>query len=145
MISEGEVVTRLALAVAFGAVVGIERGYREQRAGLRTHMLISLAAGLFTVVSIEGFPDGDTSRVAAQIVSGVGFLGAGAILQLKAGTKGLTTAATIWTSAALGMAAGTGHYVAGATAAGFALVILIFMRPVSGFLAKWELGNSDDE
>ena len=145
MVSEGEIVLRLGIAVAFGATVGVERGYREQKAGLRTHMLISLAAGLFTVVSIEGFPGADTSRVAAQVVSGVGFLGAGTILQVKAGTKGLTTAATIWTSAALGMAAGSGLYVAGGAAAVFALVILVLMRPVSDLLAGWELGSSDGE
>ena len=113
MLSEAEIATRLVAAVGFGALVGLERGYQQQRAGLRTHMLIGLAAALFTIVSTEGFAQGDPARVSAQIVSGVGFLGAGAILQLKAGTRGLTTAASIWMAAALGMAAGAGLYLAG--------------------------------
>ena len=99
MLSEAEIAARLIAAVGFGALVGLERGYQQHRAGLRTHMLIALAAALFTIVSSEGFAHGDPARVSAQIVSGVGFLGAGAILQLKAGTRGLTTAASIWVAA----------------------------------------------
>ena len=102
-------------------------------------MLIALAAALFTIVSSEGFAHGDPARVSAQIVSGVGFLGAGAILQLKAGTRGLTTAASIWMAAGLGMAAGVGLYLTGVVAGALALAVLTLMRPVSKFLAALDI------
>ena len=139
MLSEAEIAARLIAAVGFGALVGLERGYQQHRAGLRTHMLIALAAALFTIVSSEGFAHGDPARVSAQIVSGVGFLGAGAILQLKAGTRGLTTAASIWVAAGLGMAAGVGLYLTGAVAGALALAVLTLMRPVSKFLAALDI------
>ena len=144
-LSEAEILARLAAAVGLGALVGIERGYNQHRAGLRTHALIALAAALFTIVSSEGFPGGDPARVAAQIVSGIGFLGAGTILQVKGGTRGLTTAASVWMAAGLGMAAGAGLYVTGLVACMLALSILVLMRPVNRlvmFLAKYELRRS---
>lgn len=144
-LSEAEILARLAAAVGLGALVGIERGYNQHRAGLRTHALIALAAALFTIVSSEGFPGGDPARVAAQIVSGIGFLGAGTILQVKGGTRGLTTAASVWMAAGLGMAAGVGLYVTGLVACMLALSILVLMRPVNRlvmFLAKYELRRS---
>ena len=144
-LSEAEILARLAAAVGLGALVGIERGYNQHRAGLRTHALIALAAALFTIVSSEGFPGGDPARVAAQIVSGIGFLGAGTILQVKGGTRGLTTAASVWMAAGLGMAAGVGLYVTGLVACMLALSILVLMRPVNRlvmFLARHELRRS---
>ena len=144
-LSEAEILARLAAAVGLGALVGIERGYNQHRAGLRTHALISLAAALFTIVSSEGFPGGDPARVGAQIVSGIGFLGAGTILQVKGGTRGLTTAASVWMAAGLGMAAGVGLYVTGLVACMLALSILVLMRPVNRlvmFLARYELRRS---
>ena len=144
-LSEAEILARLAAAVGLGALVGIERGYNQHRAGLRTHALIALAAALFTIVSSEGFPGGDPARVAAQIVSGIGFLGAGTILQVKGGTRGLTTAASVWMAAGLGMAAGVGLYVTGLVACMLALSILVLMRPVNRlvmFLARYELKRS---
>lgn len=143
-LTQVELVARLGVAVGFGALVGIERGYRQHRAGLRTHMLIALAAAMFTVVSSEGFASGDPSRVGAQIVSGIGFLGAGAILQLKAGARGLTTAASIWMAAGLGMAAGAGLYFAGLIGGVLALAVLTAMRPVSRFLSDLEFGAKSD-
>ncbi len=138
-LAEADIAIRLGAAVGFGALVGLERGYRQHRAGFRTHVLIALAAALFTIVSSEGFSGGDPSRVGAQIVSGIGFLGAGAILQLKAGARGLTTAASIWTAAGLGMAAGAGLFFVGAVAGALALAVLTLMRPISNRLASFEL------
>ena len=144
-LSEAEIVARLATAAGLGALVGIERGYQQHRAGLRTHALIALAAALFTVVSSKGFPGGDPARVGAQIVSGIGFLGAGTILQLKGGARGLTTAASVWMAAGLGMAAGVGLYITGLVASVLALSVLVLMRPVNRivmFLARYELRRS---
>lgn len=141
-LSQTDIAMRLGAAIGFGALVGLERGYKRHRAGFRTHLLIALAASLFTIVSTEGFSGGDPSRVSAQIVSGIGFLGAGAILQLKAGARGLTTAASIWTAAGLGMAAGAGLYFLGAVASAMALVVLTLMRPISNWLAAVELHRS---
>ena len=141
-LSEAEILARLAAAAGLGALVGIERGYNQHRAGLRTHALIALAAALFTIVSTKGFPGGDPARVGAQIVSGIGFLGAGTILQLKGGTRGLTTAASVWMAAGLGMAAGVGLYLTGLAASMLALAVLVLMRPVNRlvmFLSKYDL------
>jgi putative Mg2+ transporter-C (MgtC) family protein len=111
---------RLVLAALLGAVVGFEREIHDHPAGMRTHLLVSLGSGIFTVLSIVAFsgsvaPNGsiptDTSRVAAQIVSGIGFLGAGAILKYGTSVRGLTTAASLWATAAIGMACGAGSWV----------------------------------
>ena len=119
---------RLALALVLGAAVGLERELQRQTAGFRTHALVALGAALFTVVSFS-FPGvGDGSRIAAQIVTGVGFLGAGAILRGDQGRiRGLTTAASLWAVAAVGMASGAGLFVlavAGAALVIFALELL---------------------
>lgn len=102
---------RVLVALLAGAIVGFERGYSGKKAGIRTVSLVSMGAGLFTVVSIHGFDGQDQARVAAQVASGVGFLGAGTILREGASVRGLTTAAAIWVSASLGVAAGAGMFV----------------------------------
>jgi putative Mg2+ transporter-C (MgtC) family protein len=109
---------RLLEAAALGALIGLEREIHDHPAGMRTHLLVSVGSAAFTVLSIEAFkaPGSDPSRVAAQIVTGVGFLGAGAILKEGATIRGLTTAASLWAVAAVGMAAGAGSW-------GVALVI----------------------
>jgi putative Mg2+ transporter-C (MgtC) family protein len=117
-----EVVLRLALAAALGAAIGLEREIREREAGLRTHLLVSLGSALFTIVSAYGFHAflasgqsvvrADPSRIAAQIVTGIGFLGAGAIIRQGLSVRGLTTAATLWVVAAIGLATGAGYYSA---------------------------------
>jgi len=118
---------RLLIAAALGAAVGVEREIHGHPAGMRTHLLVSVGAAAFTVLSIHGFsafatPDKlDPSRVAAQIVSGIGFLGAGAILKDGPSIRGLTTAASLWATAAIGMAAGTGQYLIAAV--GTAIVV----------------------
>jgi putative Mg2+ transporter-C (MgtC) family protein len=119
-LSWGEVLARLALAAVLGAAIGFERELREREAGLRTHLLVCLGAALFTIVSAYGFHEfltsggavvrTDPTRIAAQIVTGIGFLGAGAIIRQGISVRGLTTAATLWVAAAIGMAAGAGYY-----------------------------------
>jgi putative Mg2+ transporter-C (MgtC) family protein len=119
-LSSWEALVRLALAAALGGAIGIERELRDREAGLRTHMLVSLGSCLFTIVSAYGFHAflahggsvvrADPSRIAAQIVTGIGFLGAGAIIREGLSVRGLTTAATLWVVAAIGMAAGAGYY-----------------------------------
>jgi putative Mg2+ transporter-C (MgtC) family protein len=130
---------RLALAAALGSIIGLEREFREREAGLRTHLLVSLGSALFTIVSAFGFHDVlthdpqvvvrlDPSRIAAQIVSGIGFLGAGAIIRQGLSIRGLTTAATLWVVAAIGMAAGAGFYSVAIITTVVALVALWPLR-----------------
>jgi putative Mg2+ transporter-C (MgtC) family protein len=140
-ISVWEMTLRLAVAALAGGVIGIERQSRHREAGLRTHMLVSIGACLFTLVSAYAWTDWtfangsritfDPTRISAQIVSGIGFLGAGAIIRHGASVRGLTTAATLWACAALGMAAGAGFYWAGALATAFMLISLVPMRLLS--------------
>ncbi len=100
---------RLVVATVLGAIVGYERERAGKPAGIRTHGMVSLGSALFTVVSVYGFDGaGDPARVAAQIVTGIGFLGAGAILHQRRGVQGLTTAASLWVVAAVGLAVGVG-------------------------------------
>jgi putative Mg2+ transporter-C (MgtC) family protein len=129
-----DVLVRLAVAAGLGMVIGIERELREQAAGLRTHMLVAVGACLFTLVSAFGFETGgattpDPSRVAAQIVTGIGFLGAGAILREGQWVRGLTTAASLWVVAAVGMAVGLGMYWASGVAVVITVVSLWALRP----------------
>ena len=103
-----ELALRLVVAAVLGATIGLEREYHDHPAGMRTHLLVSVGSATFTVLSIEAFkgPGADPARIAAQVVTGIGFLGAGAILKDRAGIRGLTTAASLWAVAAVGMAAG---------------------------------------
>ena len=111
---------RLCIAGGLGAAIGFEREIRDREAGIRTHLLVSLGAALFTIVSAYGFHEflasgdnvirADPTRIAAQIVTGIGFLGAGAIIREGLSIRGLTTAATLWVVAAIGMACGAGYY-----------------------------------
>jgi putative Mg2+ transporter-C (MgtC) family protein len=120
-----EMTLRVGLALLVGAIPGLEREYHGSPAGLRTHMLVAGGAACFTLVSIFGFGDGaDPSRVAAQIVSGVGFLGAGTIWLKNSGPGGLTTAAGIWMVAAIGMLLGAGMYWL-AISSGFLLFVTL--------------------
>jgi putative Mg2+ transporter-C (MgtC) family protein len=115
-----EALVRLSFACALGAIIGFERELRDREAGFRTHLLVSLGSALFTIVSAYGFHEflvgggnivrTDPSRIAAQIVTGIGFLGAGAIIREGLSVRGLTTAATLWLVAAIGMSAGAGYY-----------------------------------
>ena len=131
---------RIALAALLGAVVGLERLWTGHPAGLRTNMVIAISSCLFTILSIEAFPlqgsAQDTARIAAGIVTGVGFLGAGALLQKKSHVRGLTTAATIWLVAALGMAVGAGVYLLAVFTTVLTTVLLVVLRPVSARLER---------
>lgn len=112
----------LILAVAFGAVVGVEREITHKPAGLRTHMLVSLGSCLFTIVSV-GFSL-DPARIAAGIVAGIGFIGAGTIWAEKDKVKGITTAASLWATAAIGLTAGIGDYLLAAVVTFLVVIIL---------------------
>lgn len=127
-----EPIGRLVVAALLGAILGAEREYRQKAAGLRTNTLIALGSALFTLMSIELVPDGsgDPSRIAAQIVTGIGFLGGGAILRTGMSIRGLTTAATIWVVAAVGVAAGAGRYALAIATTTIALVVLAALAPL---------------
>ena len=139
MLSTNEILIRLSLACLFGALIGLERERKHWAAGLRTHMLVCLGASLIMIVSSFGFSDIlsfghidlDPSRIAAQVVSGIGFIGAGAILFSKQGTvRGLTTAAGLWTVAGIGLATGGGLYFAAGAATIIVLIILWALQPL---------------
>ncbi len=121
---------RLLVALALGAIVGLERERQERAAGLRTVTMVSLGSCLFTIIGAYGFANTDPSRVAAQIVTGIGFLGAGTIFLRKDLVRGLTTAATIWAVAAIGMAAGTARYFEAAFTTLLILAVLMVLKPI---------------
>ncbi len=128
---ELEMVLRLLLAATLGAIIGYQREISGKPAGLRTHILICVGAALFTVTGILGFTGGDPARLASGIVTGIGFLGAGAILHRQGGIViGLTTAASIWAIAAIGVAAGTGLYLLSTVAAVLILIVLLLPHPI---------------
>jgi len=131
MATEVEVILRLLLAAALGAIIGYQRERADKPAGLRTHVLICVGAALFTITSIFGFSAEEQARVAAGIVAGIGFLGAGAIIRRGEGiVGGLTTAATIWAVAAIGLAAGAGLYLVSAVATALILIVLLLPHPI---------------
>lgn len=119
-----EITLRLFVALLLGGIIGIEREFRSKDAGFRTHFLVALGSALFCIVSQYGFGADlkDSSRVAAQVVSGIGFLGAGTIIFRKNMVHGLTTAAGLWVTAAIGLACGTGMYAAAGIATGMILL-----------------------
>jgi putative Mg2+ transporter-C (MgtC) family protein len=136
-LSTTEALLRLLLAAGLGGAIGLERELRDHEAGFRTHLLVSLGSCAFTLVSSYGWSDWtfsnaqgvvfDPTRIAAQIVTGIGFLGAGAIIVRGINVRGLTTAATLWVVAAIGMAAGTGYYEVGI---GAAVLVLVSLGPL---------------
>ena len=126
-----ELTIRLVVALLLGAVIGWERELQRMPAGFRTHALVSLGSAIFTIVSAYAFTDpmSDPTRIAAQVVSGVGFLGGGAILHYGGTVRGLTTAASLWAVAAVGMAAGAGLFVVAGVSAVLVIVALeVFQR-----------------
>jgi putative Mg2+ transporter-C (MgtC) family protein len=133
-----EALLRLALAAVLGGLIGIEREIREREAGLRTHLLVAVGSALFTIVGAYGFDEflqsgeavvrADPTRIAAQIVTGIGFLGAGAIIRQGFSVRGLTTAATLWVVAAVGLAAGAGYYSGAVITTAVVLVALWPLR-----------------
>ena len=132
-----ELLVQLFLAVILGGAVGFERELRGKPAGLRTNILICMGATLFTVLSFKMAEGrGDPGRVAAQILTGVGFIGAGTIMHMRGSVTGLTSAATIWVVAAVGMALGSRAYVEALGATLFIMLVLAGLGPVEGYLAR---------
>jgi putative Mg2+ transporter-C (MgtC) family protein len=137
-LSDAELTIRLLTAALLGALLGFERELKQKSAGLRTNILIAVGAALFTLMSYELAAEGtgDPGRVAAQIVTGIGFLGAGAIMRTDSGIQGLTTAATVWVNAAVGVAAGGGEYHLAFIATGVTLAALLVLTPVERGIEK---------
>src|SRR5574344_1096839 len=155
MISNVDFIIRLTVAGVLGAIIGLDREYRAKEAGYRTHFLVSLGSALMMIVSQYGFADVlqegvirlDPSRIAAQVVTGIGFIGAGTIIFQKQVVRGLTTAAGIWTAAGIGLAVGAGMYVIGIVAtlltlAGLELLNRIFRNiGVRSVLIEFTVGD----
>lgn len=143
-ISALEAVGRVLIAAALGGLIGFERELRDQPAGFRTHILVALGAVLFTIAGAYSFAGGragltvrlDPTRVAAQVVTGIGFLGAGAILRHGLSVRGLTTAASLWVTAAIGTAVGLGYWSGALAGAAAALVALYGLKRVEGLLFR---------
>lgn len=144
---EAELVLRLVLSGALGGAIGLEREVSDQPAGFRTHILVALGSCLFTLVSAFGFQGivagapgevlrTDPGRVAAQIVVGIGFLGGGAILKYGTSVRGLTTAASLWVVAAVGLAVGVGMYLMGTVTAALTLLALWALKPLRKWLVR---------
>jgi len=161
MIETYEIIIRLSCAALCGAIIGIERERKEWAAGMRTHMMVAVGAALYMIVSAYGFEDIlkhesvtlDPSRIAAQVVSGIGFLGAGMIIFLRHGViRGLTTASGLWTVAAIGLAVGSGMFWAGLATTAIAITILWLLQPIEAmFFSKKvskklliQIASSDD-
>ena len=124
---------RLLLGMLLGSIVGFERRRRGQTAGVRTFSLISMGSTMAMILSVyvaEKYGDGDPTRMASQVISGIGFLGAGAIIQMKGSVRGLTTAAGIWMVSTIGMAVGCGLYMVAIVATGFIMFILVHLERI---------------
>jgi putative Mg2+ transporter-C (MgtC) family protein len=161
VIGDATLVYRILIAAGLGAAIGFERERKDRPAGLRTHVLVALGACLFTVVSAYGFEEFvgrdapraaqlDPSRIASQIVVGIGFLGGGTILRYRGSIRGLTTAATLWVTAAVGLAVGAGAYIPAVVVAGVSLVALIALGPVerrarAGYVGSRARPNGDED
>ena len=144
---DGDVVVRLLVAAVLGGIIGLEREARDQAAGLRTHIALALGAALFGVISTLGFTEFDrpraetvlqvdVTRVASNVAVGVGFLGAGVIFRQRSSIKNLTTAASMWAVAAIGLASGVGDPTTAAVATLVLLVSLVVLRPVRTFVRR---------
>jgi putative Mg2+ transporter-C (MgtC) family protein len=144
MTHDVELLARLLLAAVLGGAIGAERELNDQPAGLRTHMLLTTGACLFTLISAYGFGRGtDPSRIAAQIVTGIGFLGGGAIVRDGLTVKGVTTAASIWATASVGVAIGAGSYVLGIGGAVLVVGTLFGLRSVGNVLQRWGISREE--
>lgn len=139
MIDNAELIARLAVAMGCGLALGIEREVRSKVAGLRTHGLVAVGAALFTIAGAYGVDTValDPSRVAAQVVTGIGFIGAGAIMRSGFSISGITTASTLWLAAALGVAAGFGMYLMAVVALAMGLVLVALVGPLTSLL-PWD-------
>ncbi len=129
-----DVALRLLVAAILGGAIGLEREVHGHPAGMRTHLLVSLGSAAFTVLSMQSFPGSDPSRIAAQIVTGVGFLGAGSILKEGANIRGLTTAASLWAVAAVGLGAGAGAWLIATLTT---VIVLVSLWPLQALTQRF--------
>ena len=146
-----DITLRLLIAILLGGVIGIEREYRSKDAGFRTHFLVALGSALFCIVSQYGFGFDlkDSSRVAAQVVSGIGFLGAGTIIFQRNVVRGLTTAAGLWVTAAIGLACGSGMFAAAAIATVLIIVglevLILFIPHIGRTVVELSFSTSSED
>ncbi len=140
-----EIAVRLAVAMLFGGLIGFERQWLQRMAGLRTNSLVAIGAAGFVVLSMNVPNDNNPTQVAAQVVSGVGFLGAGVILREGINVTGLNTAATLWCSAMVGTFAGAGQLAASGIAAGFVVLTNLFLRPLVRLINRQPRGAAETE
>lgn len=147
-----EFILRIFIAALLGGAIGLEREYRAKEAGFRTHFLVALGSALFMILSVHGFGDAlreypnislDPSRIASQVVTGIGFIGAGTIIFQKTNVRGLTTAAGVWVTAAIGLTCGVGMYLLASVAT---LLVLIGLEAFNAIL-RWmnSKRETDDE
>jgi putative Mg2+ transporter-C (MgtC) family protein len=147
MLTNAQVMIRLVLSVILGGLIGLERQLHRRTAGLRTHILVSLGSCLIMLTSLYIFAiyknevPLDPARIAAGVITGIGFLGAGAIIRDRAGIKGLTTAASLWVVAAIGLAAGCGFYSASIFGTLLVLIVLFFLR----YIEEMVFGKEEPE
>ncbi|MBR1792281.1 MAG: MgtC/SapB family protein [Bacteroidales bacterium] len=150
--TEWELILRIAAAAILGSIIGLEREYRAKAAGFRTHFLVAVGSALFMVISVYGF-DGvlvseqhrlDVSRIAAQVVTGIGFIGAGVIILQKNIVRGVTTAAAVWVVAAIGLACGAGMFI---LASATTVIVLLGLEAFNFFLRRFDNRHyqKDDE
>jgi len=146
-----EFIIRILAATFLGAIIGLDREYRTKAAGFRTHVLVALGSALFMIISVHGFDDlpkdqmtlrMDPARIAAQVVTGIGFIGAGTIIFQKNVVKGLTTAAGLWVTAAVGMACGVGMYTLAVVST---IIVLLCFEAFNAFLHKMHGKNEEEE
>lgn len=142
MLSDGQIVLRLVVSVLLGGLIGLERQLHKRNAGLRTHILVSLGSCLIMLTSLYVFDiykditTLDPARIAAGVITGIGFLGAGAIIRDSEGVRGLTTAASLWVVSGIGLAVGCGFVRAAVLATLLAIVVLLILRYVEGTIEK---------
>jgi putative Mg2+ transporter-C (MgtC) family protein len=151
MLTDAQILLRLVLSIFLGGFIGLERQVHRRTAGLRTHILVCLGSCLIMLTSLYVFDiyrnvvPMDPSRIAAGVITGIGFLGAGAIIREEQGVKGLTTAASLWVVAALGLAIGCGFYSASIFATILALIVLLFLRNLETFVFAGKEKNKGGE
>ena len=145
MASIEETFINLAVAMLLGAGIGFERQWRQRMAGLRTNTLVAIGAASFVVFAILIPGDGSPTRVAAQVVSGIGFLGAGIIFREGMQVTGLNTAATLWCSAAIGLLAGSGHPLHASVAAAFVILVNLLLRPIVRLINRQPIAQAETD
>lgn len=139
------VITNLLTALGLGILIGLERQWRQRAAGLRTNSLVSLGSASFVVLATMVEGEASPTRIAAQVVSGIGFLGAGLIIREGSGIRGLNTAATLWCSASVGVLAGSGYIATAVAATGLVLISNILLRPIAMYIDRFGKGANELE